>query len=873
MIYFGFPGFFVDTTDIWMEGKRARLAVSWAGPYSGLILAGMASIAIAVWPGSALNGILFRFAFLTYLLVFLNLNPLLKLDGYYLLMDWLEIPMLREKSLAFLRTGLPAKLRQLGRESKGKVAVQRWLRGLRGFSREEWIFTLFGVLSALWTLYAVYLGISFWQSRLAAAVGDLFAAQASGLDYLLTVLVILLSAAFLLLMVSYPLRLLVGVLRGAAQRGVFASTWLLAALMLTLAAILALVSFLAPSTVAGVVLSLAALLASLFLAGRNALSYAGSRFVPVSALLGLAALAWLADGFLSLIQEGTFSPSAGWVLANSLHLLALLALCAAAFTLLVGAGFRQLWTGIWVFAVLALVTGAGVALHLRGNLVDAVEMERLALLGQVLLPALGLGLLAPSLLAFLRTASGPAWAALVLAFGWLVVAGLLDLSRVPVYLLLACTLALHNLALSQVRFRSERPRATIDLDDMRRLRRSFAWIMEGILGQVREIAGERQARRMAESFTHYARASQWPIGLAPGQGSLLEQVTDATPETSGLIERGETYAAALSLLLDLVTNALGKRLTRRTLQGAYDDLPWEEREIAGQYLFVHVDQARALSREFEAVHRDYAMLVSRVPVFATMSEEEIGMLLARLKLERHHAGKRIIRQGDRGDRFHIVRRGHVEVTQRDAAGATRVVNQLDRGAYFGEVALLRDAPRNATCRATVPTETLTLSREDFDRLARHRFAVRGKLNRSLARAELLRRLPLFSELDGLQIQQVAARLQEEHLAEGTVFIRQGVVGDTFYLIENGRARVSVMENGQERVIAERGPGEHVGEIALLLEVPRTASVTALTPIDLLTLCRQDFDRLVQAELRVGQRLERETSRRMSDLARAASVDM
>jgi CRP-like cAMP-binding protein len=81
-----------------------------------------------------------------------------------------------------------------------------------------------------------------------------------------------------------------------------------------------------------------------------------------------------------------------------------------------------------------------------------------------------------------------------------------------------------------------------------------------------------------------------------------------------------------------------------------------------------------------------------------------------------------------------------------------------------------------------------------------------------------------------------------------------------------------VENGQERVVAERGPGEHVGEIALLLEVPRTASVGALTPVDLLTLCRQDFDRLVQTELHIGQRLERETSRRMSDLARLATAD-
>jgi len=339
-----------------------------------------------------------------------------------------------------------------------------------------------------------------------------------------------------------------------------------------------------------------------------------------------------------------------------------------------------------------------------------------------------------------------------------------------------------------------------------------------------------------------------------------------------LIEQGETYAAALNLLLGLVTSTIGVRLTRRTLQGAYDDLPWEEREIASQYLFAHVDLARALSHEFEAMHRDYAALVSRVPIFATMSHDEIELLLGRLRLERHPAGKRIIRQGEKGDRFYIVRQGHVEVTQRDAVGITRVVNQLDRGDYFGEVALLHDAPRNATCRAVVPTKTLALSRNDFDELVRSRFVTRGKLDRTLARAELLRRLPLFAELDGLQIHQVAAQLHKEHLAAGTVFIRQGEIGETFHVIEKGRVQVFVTEDGHERVVVERGPGEYVGEIALLLEVPRTASVRALTSTELLTLSRQDFDRLVQTELHVSRRLEQETSRRMSDLARLDTAD-
>ncbi|MEZ4769737.1 MAG: M50 family metallopeptidase [Caldilineales bacterium] len=189
MIYFGLPVFFVDTTDIWLEGKRARLAVSWAGPYSGLILAGICGIVLTIWPELPIGWLLFQFAFLALLTVFINLNPLLELDGYYLLMDWLEIPMLRRRSLAFLGSGLWQRLR----------AGQRW-------SREDRIFAMFGLLSALWTVYAVAVGIRFWQGQLAGSL-DRLAHSAGGADLLPALAGLLISLVFIAALGVYPLQL------------------------------------------------------------------------------------------------------------------------------------------------------------------------------------------------------------------------------------------------------------------------------------------------------------------------------------------------------------------------------------------------------------------------------------------------------------------------------------------------------------------------------------------------------------------------------------------------------------------------------------------------------------------------------------------
>jgi len=137
LLYMGMPAAFVDTTDIWMEPRRPRIVVSWAGPHSGFFLGGLASLALLAAPGGFVQGVLYQFAFLTYLTSFMNLNPLLKLDGYYILMDWLEIPRLREKSLAFIGKPLRTKLRKR-----------------QPFTRDERIFAVFGALAGLWTVIA-----------------------------------------------------------------------------------------------------------------------------------------------------------------------------------------------------------------------------------------------------------------------------------------------------------------------------------------------------------------------------------------------------------------------------------------------------------------------------------------------------------------------------------------------------------------------------------------------------------------------------------------------------------------------------------------------------------------------------------------------
>lgn len=148
-LYFGMIAFFMDTTDIWMEPRKPRLAVTWAGPLSGFFLGSLASLFVALSPSASWAGLVCQFAIVCYSISVVNLNPLLKLDGYYILMDWLEMPMLRERSISFVRQGFWSKLHN--REK---------------FEREDLIYTVFGTLALLWTGFVIFSVLRLFGSKL-----------------------------------------------------------------------------------------------------------------------------------------------------------------------------------------------------------------------------------------------------------------------------------------------------------------------------------------------------------------------------------------------------------------------------------------------------------------------------------------------------------------------------------------------------------------------------------------------------------------------------------------------------------------------------------------------------------------------------------
>lgn len=113
----------------------------------------------------------------------------------------------------------------------------------------------------------------------------------------------------------------------------------------------------------------------------------------------------------------------------------------------------------------------------------------------------------------------------------------------------------------------------------------------------------------------------------------------------------------------------------------------------------------------------WMMKLLRTPIFLKLPAANIQALFERFEEVPMDAGQIVIKQGDKGDYFYVIKAGRCRVVQKaDAAAASAVVADLDVGDGFGEDALLSDAPRNATVAALASGSLMRLAKSDFDPL-------------------------------------------------------------------------------------------------------------------------------------------------------------
>ena len=203
MIYFGSPAFFVEASDSLMLDRRQRILQSFGGPFAELVLAGLSTILLALMPDASFAGLLYRFALINYFVIFLNLIPLLELDGYWILSDLIQVPDLRPRSLEFLQHDLWHKLRTRERLSRQEVGLG-----------------LYAVIGIVFTILSFYTAYFFWKRIFGGLVSSLWNGGIGSRLLLLLLVVFLGGPAIRGLVQLLPaiVRRLRGIVRGIVFR-------------------------------------------------------------------------------------------------------------------------------------------------------------------------------------------------------------------------------------------------------------------------------------------------------------------------------------------------------------------------------------------------------------------------------------------------------------------------------------------------------------------------------------------------------------------------------------------------------------------------------------------------------------------------------
>jgi CRP-like cAMP-binding protein/predicted MFS family arabinose efflux permease len=232
-------------------------------------------------------------------------------------------------------------------------------------------------------------------------------------------------------------------------------------------------------------------------------------------------------------------------------------------------------------------------------------------------------------------------------------------------------------------------------------------------------------------------------------------------------------------------------------------------------------------------------LVRGVPLFASLRVDRLEAVVAPLVSIEVPAGREVIRQDSTGTRWYLVSEGELEIVVDGY-----VIDHIGRGDSFGERALLRDEPRNATVRAISDVSLLALEREDF------LSALTGEgehespplLEAPRSATDALRRQPILTRLDGQAIDQLARGVEMLSLARGETLFSEGDQDDRYFVVFDGEIEIRV---GTElrRVLA---PGDGFGEIALLHGVARTTSAVARTAVRLVAVAGQELRQRLEA---------------------------
>lgn len=231
-------------------------------------------------------------------------------------------------------------------------------------------------------------------------------------------------------------------------------------------------------------------------------------------------------------------------------------------------------------------------------------------------------------------------------------------------------------------------------------------------------------------------------------------------------------------------------------------------------------------------------VLSKSFLFSALEDNDFGIIIGAMKEVQTMARQNVFKQGDQGDFLFVIESGGFDCIIKLPDGSEKVVKTCGSGDVFGELALLYNCPRAATVQSKEKGVCWQLDRDTFNTIVKE--AAQKKRERYDA---FLSKVPLLSSMDAYERSQLADALVCENCNDGQTVMSQGEVGNKFYILEEGSAEAS--KNGSK--VMDFNPGDYFGELALITNQPRAATVVTKKACKLLSIDSRTFKRLLNVD--------------------------
>jgi CRP-like cAMP-binding protein len=249
--------------------------------------------------------------------------------------------------------------------------------------------------------------------------------------------------------------------------------------------------------------------------------------------------------------------------------------------------------------------------------------------------------------------------------------------------------------------------------------------------------------------------------------------------------------------------------------------------------------------------------VPPIPLFSDLPRDAFVALTERMDLRVCGIDEPLIVEGEGGSAMFVIIQGRVKVVRDTEAGEV-VLAELSDGTFFGEMALLSDAPRTASVICTEETMLFVISRDLLaDMTSRYPSVgeVMKKFHKNRLITNLLKTSPIFAPFSTNDKKLLIEKFKSRQVDTGSYLITREKPGDGLYVVLSGRCEVlDQKDDGREVTIADLKEGDVFGEMSMLWNKETCASVRATTPCTVLRLPRGDFSEVIMTHPQILETL-------------------